>query len=358
MASAYGSFPISLLNKGITMKKTTALITILLASTLLSACSVKHKEGGTTAGKVTSGLWGMNTASDIAVEGAEAFKGKNQVVIGSFKVGFLEEKKASAKAGMGGFGGKSTAHMKMTGIDQATMQAITEAAYADFVAKLQAAGYSVADRSALLASEDFKGVSSDVAPLREEKSFFGSSNTVTYLSPKALGDKIYWAGGEAGRTGGFGFANSGMAAANYAGKSGTPVLFVSYLVDFANSEDQGGFTTSAVSVGQGISVAPGSGINYYGAPMGGTFSATTIGSVKLGQPVSSGEAFGQIQNTSSDTAVVAETALNVVGAVLGAGTNQSRDFEIAADAAKYKTVSTKVLGEANSALTHKMGALK
>jgi len=334
-----------------------SLIPMLLLTTVLAACSVQSKSGGTAPGAVKSGFMGLSTTDDITVDGAEAFKGKNQVVIGSFKVGFLEEKKSSSKAGMGGFGGKSTAHMKLNGLDQALMQQITDAAYADFLEKLKAAGYSVSDRSGLLASEEFKGVSSDTSPVREEKSFFGSANTVTYMNPKALGDKLYWHG-ENGHTGGFAFANSGAGAAAYAGKSGTPVLFVSYLVDFANAEDGGGFTTSAVSVGQGLSVTPGSGISYFGAPMGGTFSATTIGSVKLGQAVYSTETFGEIANTSSDAAVAAETALNVVGAVLGAGTNQSRDFEINAKPAQYKSISTKLLGESNTKLTQKMAGLK
>lgn len=338
------------------MKRTS--IALLLVTTVLAGCSVQGKSGGTTANEVKGGLFGMSRAENIQVEGAEAFKGKNQIIIGSFKVGFLEEKKEGSKARMGGMGGKSTAHMKLNGIDSATMQQITEAAYADFVAKLKGAGYTVADRSALLASEEFKGASSDVAPLREEKSFFGSNNTVTYLSPKALGEKIYWAAGEAGRSGGFAFANSGMSAANYAGKSGTPVIFVSYLVDFANAEDQGGFTHSGVSVGQGLSVKPGGGINYYGAPMGGTFSATTIGSVKLGQPVSSSETFGELKGTTSDAAVAGEAALNIATSLLGGGSNQSRDFEINANPAQYKKVSTQVLGDANTQLTARMASLK
>lgn len=340
------------------MTKTTSIITALLLTTALAACSVQSKSGGTAANEVKSGFMGLSKTESIVVEGAEAFKGKNQVVIGSFKVGFLEEKKEGSKARMGGMGGKSTAHMKLNGVDQGTMQQITDAAYADFVSKLQGAGYTVVDRGALLASEDFKGASSDVAPLREEKSFFGSSNTVTYLSPKALGEKIYWAAGEAGRTGGFAFSNSGMSAANYAGKTGTPVLFVSYLIDFANAEDGSGFTTSSVSVGQGLSVKPSSGINFYGAPMGGTFSATTIGSVKLGQPVYSTDTFGTLRGTTSDAAVAGEVALNIVGTMLGAGSNQSRDFEIDANTAQYKTVTGKIIGDANTQLTARMGSLK
>jgi hypothetical protein len=336
------------------MKK--SALALLLFAGVLAACSVQHTSGGTAPKEAKGGFLGLSKADAITVETPDAFKGKKEVIIGSFKIGFLEEKKESSKAG-GGFGGRSSAHLKMNGVTTEVMQQITDAAYNDFVSKLKAAGYSVADRSPLLSSKEFGEVSSDVSPLREEASFFGSKNTLTYLSPTALGNKIYWHG-EQGRMGGFAFANTMLGASTYADKAKTPVVFVSYLVDFANAEGSGGrfSATSSIEVGQGLSVAPGGGVWIFGG-QGGTFSNTN-GAVKLGQAVYSTDSYGEIVKTSSDAAVAAETALNVATAVLGGGTNQSRSFEINADVKKYKAVSNKVLGEANSALTGKMGELR
>lgn len=357
-------FPLRLiieLEEPLMMHRPTSLAAVLLITAALTGCAVQSTNSGTKPGQSTGGFMGLSKTDDVVVQTPDAFKGRNQVIIGSFKVGFLEEKKASAKAGGGllgnGMGGKSSAHLKMNGITTATMQQITDAAYADFAAKLKAAGFTIADRSALLNSDDFKGVSSEPSPVREEASFFGSSNTVTYFSPKTLGDKIYWHG-EQGHAGGFGFDNVMVGAANYADKSKTPVLFVSYLVDFANAEGSGGSwsMSSSVSVGQGLSVVPGGGVWIIGG-QGGTFS-TNSGSVKLGQPVYSTDTYGEIKGTSSDAAIAAETALNVATSVLGGGSNQSRDFEINANPAKYKVVAGKILGESNAAITSKMGSLK
>lgn len=329
------------------------VIALLLASTMLTACAVQSTSGGTAPDEAKGGLFGLASADDLQVETAGAFKDKKEVVIGSFQISFLEEKKASKKAGGGlmgnGFGGKSSAHLELTGLDTARFQAITEAAYADFVKKLQAAGYSVTDRTALANHEDFKGVSSEASPQREESSFFGSSVTQTTVAPKAI-DRIY--------AGGFGFSNSLTGAAVVAEKTKVPVLFVTYTVDFANAGGHGGAwtMTSSVEVGQGISVPPGGGVTIVGGHMG-TFSSA-VGSVKLGQPVYSKTTFGEVVGTTSDAAVGLEAAVNVIGALGGVGTNQSRSFEVKANPAKYSEVTTKVLGDANSKLVDKMAALR
>ena len=334
--------------------KPTALA-VLLATTILTACSVSSTSGGTKPKEMSSGLFGMSTAEEVKVDTAAAFKGQSRLVIGGFKVGFIEEKKESQKAGSG-FGGKSSAHLKMNGITAAHMQQITDAAYADFVAKLKAAGYTVDDRTALISHEDFKDVKADASPLREEASFFGSSNTVTYVAPTALG-KLYWVG-DATRTGGFGFANAGVGAAMVADKTKVPVIFVNYLVDFANSDGSGGrwSTTSTLQVGQGVSVPPNMGLWWMGG-QGGTFSSNN-GSISFGQPVYSTETFGDVVNTSTDAAVGVETALNVATALLGGGTNQSRSFEINADPARYSAVAGKVLADANTKLLNKAASLR
>lgn len=334
--------------------KRSSLITLLVATTMLVGCAVKSTTGGTTPGEASSGFMGLSKTDDITVETGAAFKDKSQVVIGSFQVTFLEEKRASNKAGGGllgnGFGGKSTAKLDLVGVTPAYMQAITEAVYQDFLGKLASSGYSVADRGALVAHPDFTGVSADVSPKREESSFFGGDVTQTTVAPQAIG-KIYG--------GGFGFSNPSMGAALFAEKANTPVLFVNYTVDFANmAGGHGGYfkTTSSVEVGQGISVPPGSGVTIIGG-QSGTFS-TTVGSVKLGQPVFSTTTFGEVVNTTTDTEAGVETAMNVIGVLGGIGSNQTRSFEVRANPDSYAQVSANVMGDANTKLIGKMVALR
>lgn len=324
------------------------------ALALMSACAVQGTDAGTRPEEASGGLFGLSKADDLQVDTAAAFKDKKEVVIGGFHVAFLEEKKASNKAGGGllgsGFGGKSSANMELKGVETAQFQAITETAYADFVARLKAAGYTVADRSVLANHDDFKGVSSEPSPIEEESNLLGMGVTQTVVAPASIG-KIY--------DGGFGFSNPQVGAIGFADKTGTPVIFVTYTVDFANKAGgHGGYwsNTSSLEVGQGISLPPGGGLTFVGG-QAGTFSSAN-GSIKLGQPVSSDETFGEVLNTNSEGYVAAEAAVNVIGLLGGVGSNQSRSFDVKADPAKYQAVASKVLADANGKLVGKMVSLR
>ena len=334
------------------MKLSRALL-ITTSLVLLAACSVQGKSGGTTPGEAKDGFMGLSTASDVKTDTEAAFKGQSNVIIGSFQITYLEEKKASAKAGGGlmgnGFGGKSKAHVTLKNITTEQEQAITDAIYTDFIGKLQQAGYTVYDRAALVEHEDFKGVTSDVSPKREESSFFGGDVTQTTIAPTAIG-RTYG--------GGFAFSHPIAGAAGFATKTKTPVLFVNYTVDFANAEGSGGYfsSTSSVEVGQGISIPPGGGVQLIGG-QSGTFS-TSNGSITLGQPVYSKETFGDVVGTTTDAEAGLEAAVNVIGLLGGIGSNQTRSFDINADPARYTAITQTVLAEANTKLVNKMKALR
>lgn len=336
------------------------LLTAILLSTsiLISGCGVQGTQGGTKAAENSSFFGGRH--DDVTVNETKAFSGKNQVVIGGFKVAFLEGKKAGKKAGGGltgsGIGGKSSAKMTLTGVDGATEQQITDAAYADFLAQMKKAGYNVIERDGLLANAKFKDAKSQTSPQREEAAFFGSSVTANYYAPSSIG-KLY-SYGDAPKSSGFNFTMPDFSAMDYASSSSIPVLFVTYTIDFANADGHGGTwtSTSSLTVGQGISVASGGGIHLVGGAAS-SFSNPN-GSVILGQPVSSDETFGEVVDQSSDAYKGAEVALNVVGSVLGAGSNISREYEIKADGAKYKKITEKLLKEANGKLVSKMATLK
>jgi hypothetical protein len=336
--------------------------TILCASVAalaLGACSVTSTNQA-VAPQESTGVFGIKSA-DYAVETEKAFKGVNRVVIGSFKVGFLEEKRESRKAGGGlfggGFGGKSSAHVTLSGLTPELMQAITDAAYADFLKQLQAQGYTVEDRAQLLASADFAKANKQPSPLRQESSFFGSDNTLTYVAPKEI-ENLYFFMAETPETGGFGFSNPSVAAMGFADKNKLPVLSVTYLLDFVGSTGHGGaFTsTSSLEIGQSMHVPSGYGITLIGG-QAGSFS-TNNGSVKLGQPVHTTATFGEIEQETGEGMVAAETALNVVSALAGAGTNQHRQFAIKANPDQYQNAATGVLKDANKRLIDKMKSLQ
>lgn len=324
----------------------------------VAACSVTSTGGVKAPGQASGGFLGMGTADAIKTETDQAFKGVNQVIIASFKVGFTQDKKDRKKAGRG-MGGNATANLTLKGVDVATEQQVTDAAYADFVSKLKAAGYTVADRNMLLNSPEFKDIGSDdKSPHKEEASIFGASSSMTYVNPTELGDKIYWTG-ESGHTGGFGFGNVMLAASNFADKNKIPVIFVSYVIDFANSDGSGGSfaSTASVEVGQGISVPAGAGSLKLFGGTGGSFQ-TVNGSITLGQPVYSTEPFAEVVQTTTEAEVAAQYALNAVTLLMGGGSNQSRAFDVNADAQKYKNVAINVLDDANGKIIGKMKEMR
>lgn len=334
-------------------KKAFAITALAFA---LGACGVTGSTQAIKPQEKTSGPFGMVRDADIKTETEKAFAGMNRVVVGSFKVAFIESKKEGTKAGRG-VGGRASAGLTLVGLTPEVQQRVTEAAYADFVAQMRAAGYEVVDRATLLQSPDFAKADKQASPLKQEASFFGSSTEMTYVAPRSVGD-LYFFMGETDKIGGFGFSNPTMAASGFADKNGVPVVSVIYTVDFAGADGHGGAfsSTAALQVGQGISVAPGSGVTL----VGGTGSAfnSKNGSVKLGQPVYSTETFGEVVMTTSDAMKAVEVASNIAGALLGAGTNQRRDFDVRADPAKYETISTAVLKDTNARLVARMGSLR
>lgn len=346
------------------MKLRNTLLLMAMAGTLSACAAVTKTDTASKPAAATSGFMGLSTTSDIVVDNEKAFAGKNQVIIGSFKVAFVENKKASNKAGGGlmgsGMGGKAKANMELKGLDMATMQMLTDQAYKDFEAKLNASGYTIADRTPLLSDAGFAKSDSKPSPFKEEASFFGVASDTTYMTPTGFGP-IHFFMGEYGKTGGFAAMNNPLMAANkFAGEKGTPVISVAYLVDFANTGGHGNkwSMSASMQVSQGISVTAGSGITWLGGWQGGTFSANPNGSVKLGQAVGSDQEFGTVETTTTGAEVAGEVALNVVTAVLGGGTNQTRDFAVTTEPGKYAAVAGPVLSQTNSALVSKMASMK
>jgi len=330
---------------------------------LLAACSVSAKQGVASKETRSGGFMGLSTNENFQVDTKDAFKGANNVIIASFKVGFNESKKEQQKAGGGllggGFGGKSTGNVKLLGIDNSVRQSITEAAYADFVAKLQAQGINVVDRSAYVASEAYKGAKKYPLPYANDtSSMFSEYGTATYFAPAAFGSETVIFPGEVPEvTGGFAFANPAAGAAEYAEKNKTKIIYVTTLVDFAGSGGHGGSFASFSTLEVGQVVSADQGILGIIGGQAGTFSSA-IGNIKMGQPIASNIQYAEVVNTSTDAGVALETAANVFSAVLGGGTNQSRDFEFKADAAKYQQAAAEVLQKANAGFVAEMAKLK
>lgn len=343
-------------------KKT--LITVSMLSFLAACAGPSATQGVTKAEQRSGGFLGLSKSADIKVNTAKAFAGANEVIIGSFIVGFSIKKTDSAKAGGGlmgsGFGGKSTARSLLVGIDDATMQQITDQLYEEFVKGLEARGYTVADRAQLLEHDSFKKTKKMNSPYEDNSDgLFGKGSISKYFGPAKLGSIAPFMGDIPGVTGGFGFSNPAVGASEFANKTGKKVIHAVYVVDFANSDKYGSWATSSstVNVGQGLSVIPDiSKISIIGG-YAGTFSSAN-GSVVLGQPTMSEKPFADVTDATSDAAMAGEIAANVIGLIGGVGTNKSRNFEFKARPDDFKAATLDAVGQANKALLDKMASLR
>lgn len=122
-----------------------------------------------------------------------AFKAAKQVVIGSFKVGFINYNKATAKSG-GGFLSRDkesrvVLRSKLEGLAPEHMQAIVDDIYADFSAQLKNQGYEVLDRSTLTALPAFTSISGSPSPFSVMAFRWFLKHRLCILHPRA---KPWW----------------------------------------------------------------------------------------------------------------------------------------------------------------------
>lgn len=336
----------------------------LVAVVLLAGCGVSSTDGVVSREENSGGFLGLSTREPIEVDGDSAFKSVQKVVVGSFKVGFVESSANSNKAGGGllgggGFGGKATGNARLDGVSDAQKQAITEAAYKDFISKLQASGYQVVDRSGFVASSQYEGAKKYEFPYNSDDSSFLSSYGVTkFYQPSSFGSQgVFFMNDIQGVTGGFAFGNGQLAAAEYATANGVAVVGATYVVDFASTDGHGGrwSTTASIQVGQNLAVTSGN-VKF----VVGTSSSFTngTGTLTLGQPIASTETFGTVETTTSDANVAVQETLNVLSVLTGGGSSRSREYTIHADGAKYSTISQGLLTQANSKMLSKASALR
>lgn len=326
------------------------LLPLMLA---ISACGINSVDGVASRGENKSGAFALSKTADVKVEGT--LEDVQNVVIGSFKVGFAESSKETSKARgslLGGAvsGGNSTGKVKLEGVSEQLKQEITNAAYADFMSKLKAKGYNIVDRSTLTASSQYQAASKKSFPyLLDESGMLSSYGQTKYYQPSAFGSEgiVLMVDMPSASKGFAAIGAPDMKMADFAQSKGTAVVSATYLVDFAVAEGRAGISTSSMKVGQNLAITEGA-IRFV---KGGTstFNNGTPALV-LGQPIESGQEFGTITDATSGGAKVAEEAANVFSMVLGGGTNRSRSFNIVADPAKYKSQTLGILAKTNTAL--------
>ncbi len=207
-------------------------------------------------------------AEAIKVNSAKNLAGTQRVIIGQFSIGFIIERKDSARAGGGlmgnGFGGRSTVRSTLGGYTPEELQQATNSAY------------------------------------------------------------------------------------------DARVVNVIYYIDFANSEEYGGWfrTSSAIRVNGSLALIP----DYSKVTVIGP--DYKIGSLVLKDPVAVGGDFFDKEDTQSGTEKAANRVANVIGFLGGVGINSSKKFSFTARPGAYVTGVGQATAEASNLLAQKLAALR
>lgn len=301
----------------------------------------------------------------VKISGKDAARGATQVAVAAFNVGFIFESTDQTKATgglMGAFGGTTKAKSSLVGVTPEMMQKIADAAYADFVAQLTAAGLTVKDPASVFAAPELARPHGQTSPLdisiALEK---GSKGKATYIKPSVLPTLIMVAGDFQGSgLSSMGLAmDAGQASAalsNYARAAGVPVIDVTYLIDFSDQKRPGAFSFGGLSVNANLSIVPGYSRMTVLGPNGKTVTVT------MTQPVSVDGDFIDRKDASSGFDKTSQTVANVGGGVMaafgmgGMRFGKTRKFEFDAKPDNYEEGAVKAASLANARLVEQIKA--
>lgn len=303
----------------------------------------------------------------VKVSGRDAVTGATQVAIGAFNVGFIFESTDQTKAtgGMlGAFGGTTKAKSTLVGVTPEMMQQVTDAAYADMVGQLTAAGFTVVDPATVFAAPELSNPHGQATPLdiniALEK---GSKGKATFWKPSALPTLVMIPGdftGSGMSSLGLNMSagQAGQALSSYARANGVPVIDVTYLIDFSQQKRPGAFSFGGLKVNASLSVSPAfSRMSVIGAN-GHTVTLT------LNQPVAVEGEFIEQQDATSGTDKTVQAAANVAGgvaAVFGMGGmrfGKTRKFEFTAKPGNYEEGATKAASLTNEMMVGQIATMR
>ena len=303
----------------------------------------------------------------VKIAGPANAKGVTIVTVGAFNVGFIFESTDQTKATgglMGAFGGTTKAKSELIGVTPAMMQAVTDAAYADFVSQLSASGYTVQPATDLFGHAALAKTKSQDVPLdiniALEK---GSKGKATYYKPLALPSLLMIPGDFMGS----GMSSIGMnmaagqtsaALSTYARQAGVGVIDVVYLIDFSDQKRPGAFSFGGIEVNSRLSVTADHSRITLIAPTGKQSVITVKAPVAVeGEFIDKTDASSGADKALQSTANVAG-GLAAVAGLGGIGFGKTRKFAFTAKSGTYEEGAAKAASLASTMLIGRLGALR
>lgn len=272
----------------------------------------------------------------------ENFKDNATVIVPRFRVAFITKTKAGATAQAALDNSRTQASVRVStqldGVDVAQMQAITDAAYANFIDGLKAKGWNLVTADQLLTkSQLISGVAAKGIKSGEEV-----SEGIRIFVP--TGQPVYYSVGEMSGLSGtaslFSGDNAEQIHQKLLAEQKASIMSVDLTVDFTRYLTAGGMlaTSAEVQVKPVLSVTPGSRLTFLAVK---DLNRVGIGGITIGPglltvkaPIESDQSFGQMTQQES-------TAGDVIAAAF---LNQEKGrYVVQADPARYQAVAGSLL---------------
>lgn len=271
----------------------------------------------------------------------EVMPNSKRVAVAGFRVVFITEQTATAVVrgsympGRDTSGARSSLKLTLSGVDQATMQAITDKAYADFLAQLRFAGREVVPQEEL---KDFFASVNLAAPAGQPAMRSANSQTAAAFSPKGVPLWFYAGDAPWGDVGPFDQKNI-RSLAESAAKLKAIVVAPMIVVNFArmmSSGNQSGFTARAAETGATLAMHVAGFSSHYmrsDETRGGIVMSGDEGGIQMAAPIGSERQFGTIRDVAASDNTAVKGVFDALGRAGGlanaGGANRSSTESVA-----------------------------
>lgn len=273
-----------------------------------------------------------------------------RVAVAGFRVAFVTKDSATAQVRASSFLGRDTSGARMTvnaaleGVDAATLQAVTDKAYADFIGQLKLAGREVVPQEEL--KEFLSGVQATPSSVDNPFTKEVHSQTVKLFAPTGM--PLWFIHMESGWSdrGGFDLGNwrrLGEYSKKYNAIVVTPLIVVNF-VSMRSSGNQSGLVSNTAEADAIPGMTVKTFLSLYNSP-------TDEGAVQMTQGVRSELVFGTMKEVASEDNHAVKGIFDVLGKAAGlanaGGANRATSNRVMqANNADYRVAALDALGRA------------
>lgn len=286
----------------------------------------------------------------VSVDSFKQLNGCKKVVVTEFNVQFITKKNASVQAGRATEGAAHVnSNIKLMGLDNATLQAITDQTYTNFLAGLTSLGVEIMPYAEYKALPQYGDMASylKTSPLEISAGIFSGGQPSLLFAPQGMPVTLF--GDETGVNSGalmsvsMGRSTPHTLEPQIAKETGVAAVHVYLVVDFCQMEAKGGVFsyTAQVDTKPQLSIAKISHCLFvFGGGMTGGLEYVKMKNNAFGKD----EFVTSINDITTTGQKVGDAAGNIIGILGGHGdTYKTRSYEAVANPALYQAACVKYI---------------